>query len=287
LSDAIKKAGTSRFPSSYETDRFVQELLESGKATGSAFTRLAASVVESLVRILQLTNAESVRYLGPLANVYSEQGHLDIATLNYDLAIEALGELLGVGVDDGMASWDKKGRLDFEPGIRLLKLHGSIGWETTGVNPSAGDPFIPVERIQRVSGKVPSRPAVIFGAGNKLRASGPYLDLLRLFNESLDDSDSLLVVGYSFRDEHVNALLTNWLNADRSRRLVILDPSQDRFGPQIQYAQRGLATQLAILANGHPIRVQRIQQTTAAGLATAIEAARSDVPVESEPRADS
>ena len=278
LTDAIKKTAESSWPSSFETERFVQELLESGKVPGSAFARLAEVVLHSLVRVLELKKPEKVRYLEPLAQIYQEQGQLDVATLNYDLTIETLGELLGIKVDDGMTVWDRKGRLEFVPGIHLLKLHGSIGWQSTSSKTlSPLEPFLPVESIQRVAGHSRSKPAVIFGAGNKLRASGPYLDLFRLLTESLEQCVSLLVVGYSFRDEHVNALLTNWFNADRARRLVILDPSTDRLGPNLHDAQAGLATHLAFLANQFPTRVLRFQSTAADGLVKAIEAATTEV----------
>jgi SIR2-like domain len=288
LTEAIKKTVASRFPmgsSTHEVDRFVQELLGSGNTRGSAFASLAVAVLESLGRILQLPHPDAVRYLEPLATLYHDQSQLDIATLNYDLTVETLGDSVGLHVDDGMAVWDRKGRLEFEPGIRLLKLHGSIGWETTaGVRP-IDDPFIPVEGIRRTVEQTPTRPAVIFGAGNKLRANGPYLELLRLFTQSLEQRAALLVIGYSFRDEHVNAVLTTWLNGDRSRRIVILDPAVKRFGAYVPYEERGLAQELALLANRDAARVQLLEQPAAAGLVTAIEIARKGVSPEPEPGA--
>jgi len=68
---------------------------------------------------------------------------------------------------------------------------------------------------------------VIFGAGNKLRADGPYLALLREFDAALEETDVLLVVGYSFRDDHVNTMLTSWMNTKEEKRMVILDNAAD------------------------------------------------------------
>jgi hypothetical protein len=121
------------------------------------------------------------------------------------------------------------------------------------------------------------KPALIFGAGNKLRAGGPYLELLRRFEASLEAQAGLVVVGYSFRDDHINAIVTSWMNGDVSRRLVVLDPAAD------ELTRRGgayggdatLGTQLAWLGQNHPARVKLIAQTAADGLPDAIISARN------------
>jgi hypothetical protein len=39
----------------------------------------------------------------------------------------------------------------------------------------------------------------------------------------LDDSDRLTVIGYSFRDEHINEFIAKWLNEDQNRKLRIIN----------------------------------------------------------------
>ncbi len=68
------------------------------------------------------------------------------------------------------------------------------------------------------------RPAVVFGQRNKLTAEGPFLDLLRSFRDGLAGADRLTVVGYSFRDPHINEYLSQWLNEDEGRRIRVIDP---------------------------------------------------------------
>ena len=53
-------------------------------------------------------------------------------------------------------------------------------------------------------------PGLIFGAGNKLRADGPYLDLYREFTDALTGAARVITIGYSFRDAHVNEALRRW-----------------------------------------------------------------------------
>ena len=283
LADAIHKgAGQVLSPfgsTTFETDRFARELLGSGDDVGSAFADLADTVLQSLVRILQLPDSDNVRYLEPLISLYREQAHLDIATLNYDLSIETLATVTNLEVDTGMDQWHVKRMVAFTRPLRLLKLHGSIDWQSKRREPAANeDPFLPFEGVERIPGQIPKKPALIFGAGNKLRAGGPYLELLRQFEESLSRSQALLVVGYSFRDEHVNALVTNWINSDPTKRIVVLDPAVSQFaghGFYVPPEERTVRLELARLANTHKDKVQLVPMTAAAGLTTGIDAARN------------
>jgi hypothetical protein len=82
-----------------------------------------------------------------------------------------------------------------------------------------------ISRPDPQSSQRPGKPAVIFGGRNKLTADWPFFDIFWHWRNSLEDADTIWVIGYSFRDEHVDAVLLNWLGSDSSRRLVIVDPS--------------------------------------------------------------
>jgi hypothetical protein len=288
LSDAIRsreaniaRGFSSSFPTS-EMDQFARELLGSGDDVGSAFADLADAVLQSVVRVLQLNRSESVRYLEPLVDLYREQRRLHIATLNYDLTIETLAGLTGVVVDTGMDQWKITRTVGFTGPFRLLKLHGSIDWQSSWGQPAPEDRYLPFEGVERIPGQIPEKPALIFGAGNKLRAGGPYLELLRQFEEALSLADSLLVVGYSFRDAHVNSLLTNWFNKDTSARVVVVDPSVGSYAAfgYIPIEKRTLRQELAWLAQHHPERVQLIPGNADKALAAGIAAARNRPSIE-------
>jgi hypothetical protein len=85
-------------------------------------------------------------------------------------------------------------------------------------------------------------PAVVFGQGNKLRAEGPYLDVLQAFRRELAGVERLVVVGYSFRDEHVNHYVTQWFNERVSRKLTIVDPSFSSNGTPYAQSLRRLSS---------------------------------------------
>ncbi|MCL4853981.1 MAG: hypothetical protein KJZ78_21685, partial [Bryobacteraceae bacterium] len=86
------------------------------------------------------------------------------------------------------------------------------------------------------------RPAVIFGHRNKLTADGPFLDLLQAFVQSLEGSTLLTIVGYSFGDGHINALIARWLNGNTSRRLRIVNRSYDKIESKFTKELRRLGT---------------------------------------------
>jgi hypothetical protein len=67
-------------------------------------------------------------------------------------------------------------------------------------------------------------PMAIFGQRNKLTTEGPFLDLLRHFDEQLQQTDLLTVIGYSFRDEHINFYISKYLNQYRGK-IRVVDPN--------------------------------------------------------------
>jgi hypothetical protein len=102
--------------------------------------------------------------------------------------------------------------------------------------------------------------AVLFGGRNKLTAEGPFLDLLMQFRDELFISNSLVVIGYSVRDPHVNHYILRWLNSDDKRRMYIIDAPgikqeahpffvthDDAFGDRVQLIAKGAKIGIAKL----------------------------------------
>lgn len=263
-------------PARVAIENFITTLLGAGDAAELVFKGLADAVVESLVRILRVERPDKVRYLAPVIDLCRAQGSLTVATLNYDLTLETLANLLSFPVETGIEDWPTDQKLRFGDGLRLLKLHGSIDWKLTR-HPVVARGFtkLPYESVHRQQGIEPDTPAVIFGAGNKLRADGPYLALLREFSDALQMSEALLVVGYSFRDDHVNAIVTTWMNTESARRMVILDRFANRFGQFSDSLNLSLGNYLWWLSDQQPLRVKFTEAVVSEGsLADAIQLAR-------------
>lgn len=195
--------------------------------SGELFGRLESRMLDALIHILR-ADENRVHYLDPMIHSEPLAG---IATLNYDLAVEKACINAGLTVDTGLDRW--RGGYEWEwasprADVRLLKLHGSLDY-VLGHKGEDGS-RIPGDHLSnfgedRKGQLVGGSPAMVFGQGSKLRSDGPFLAMLVEFDRLLAETEWLTIVGYSFRDDHINAALTRWLNSDRVQRISIIDPS--------------------------------------------------------------
>ncbi len=203
-----------------------------GGSGHETFTRALDAMIEALQAILTVKSDDAVAYLHPLAEIAKSQtGGLMVATLNYDLTVETMCLAEGVSYSTGMDTWPNAGRWDFpQSGVSLLKLHGSINWRLSNGATAPGS--LPHQQIIETDPKafiagpdVVTRdvPAIVFGQ-TKLRPDGPFVALLLEFARRLEGIEHLVIVGYSFRDDHVNEQLRRWINADTRREITVVDP---------------------------------------------------------------
>jgi hypothetical protein len=196
--------------------------------SGDMYGRLERELKSSVCGLL--ASHEDVTYLTPLVELAAEQNGLDVATLNYDLTVEAMCRLQEFEVDTGIVGWEPGRPLAFRgtntPKLNLLKLHGSIDWAYEHRSPGGEDKtrFISTSVVTTIDPAQNRVPAIVIGDREKLTANGPTLALIRGFEEALERAHRLVVVGYSFGDDHVNAIIRNWVNTNESRTLTVLDP---------------------------------------------------------------
>lgn len=195
---------------------------------GKVFEETAELMIINLINLVWVNQPDNVEYLSPIIDFSRNQKRLCIATLNYDNAIELLASSNSFHCSTGISSWSETGEFRMEEeGVFLLKLHGSIDWELIRNQRSDNKP-IPQSIIKISNPKEVTlryyRPAVIFGQRNKLTAEGPFLDLIRAFQKELSQTERLIIVGYSFRDPHINEFLIQWLNNSTERQITIVDP---------------------------------------------------------------
>lgn len=206
--------------------KLITRLIESvtGEGSGAAYGRLAEAMVHEL-RALVATTPKQTAYLAPLAHAAQTPGGLTVATLNYDLSVEQVAGLENVPVSTGITNWiqHRQWRWPAE-GIRLLKLHGSIDWAWHRVKVERGN--MPYETVQEVEDPQTSggRPVLVFGQRGKLQEKGPFLSLLAEWEQLVSQADHLIVVGYSFRDAHVNEVIRHWTIDDPARTITLIDP---------------------------------------------------------------
>jgi hypothetical protein len=255
---------------------------------GAVFRRLEDQLLRRIC--LLLSTPGDVQYLFPLVELAQRQkGGLDITTLNYDRTVEIAAAMKSVPIDTGMGRWSPGQPLVFTPTngqINLIKPHGSVDWvrvSGTAERPLKGQPLvrhayrIDFQQSSVVSRWVRESPLIVIGDREKLETDGPTLPLMRAFEESLHRAQNLVVVGYSFGDEHVNTVIRNWLIADDARTITVLDPNWrgGRFAIGHE-AELSMADTIRYLA-GVPLtvtsgRVMIVKKGTKDGLAEALSA---------------
>jgi len=245
------------------------EAAQAYSGQGRIFHETNELMIAALKDLVWIEDISKITYLAPLLNLLEKQGRLTIATLNYDNSVELLSESQNIECKTGISEWSASGRFQLTgTGLHLLKLHGSIDWLREDNGSDNGKlPMVTIRQLasQEVK-RLDLRPAVIFGNRNKLTAEGPFLDLLRAFQDELLHSRILTVVGYSFRDPHINVYISQWLNGDAERGLRIVN------GPSFSQ-QAGLDTNaptylryLQAFASLNPNQVQIIGEYAGSGL---------------------
>ncbi|KAD3632921.1 hypothetical protein GD627_08675 [Arthrobacter yangruifuii] len=250
----------------------VEALTGSNSAsTEELYNRLQTELLNALTMLVSVTDKD-VDYLTPLLQV--SDSPVEIATLNYDRSIELLCERRGIRLDTGIASWTggSDWHWDDDAEVRLLKIHGSIDWRMRQEKGLGGLYETKVVTAGKAdSSQYGSLPGVVFGARGKLRADGPFLSMLREFENMLSRADRLLVVGYSFRDAHINVALTRWINSSPLRDMTVIDPAFNN-DPRV-YERNSFPTQLLSATQSYeeskPIRklnLRVLKETAAQGL---------------------
>lgn len=150
---------------------------------------------------------------------------VEIFTTNYDILLETALEAERVPAFDGFVgcnrpffSHDSLSRPESAPGAswtRLWKIHGSINWRIDNVRGR--------ERIVRTEPH--NEGEMIMPSHYKYDESRkqPYSALMDRLTKSLDRDDAILFVsGYSWGDDHINALIFDALEAKRRPHVVAL-----------------------------------------------------------------
>lgn len=162
----------------------------------------------------------------------SQRRPRDIFSLNYDTILEASLDALRIPYVDGFrgtnrAWFDPEVFDDAQSYYRLFKLHGSINWSR--------DESGHVRRGRNANADAPSEPVVVYPSEQKYLQTqyGVYETLMGRFRERIREpgvNNCLVVLGYSFNDEHINEAICDAVTARASNLTVIsfIGPNQDR-----------------------------------------------------------
>lgn len=184
---------------------------------------------------LEAGRAEGLDLLIELAKSQRNE-RLDIVTLNHDLLVESLFSEHGIAYVDGFG--DAQGEVryydgsafDSGGGIWLLKPHGSIDWfqitvqgrqryariERRGVGTPTGGEGETARNRSRLPSFLSGKSKVL--AYNK----GIFVDTFYRFQQALHENCLMVMSGYGWGDTAINMRLAQWLDRDRSHRLILL-----------------------------------------------------------------
>lgn len=179
-------------------------------------------IIQQLKKWIQPANLKLSDYYKKLSEFQKQiQFPLKIFTLNYDLLIEKnLSEItIERGFDDNKI-WNYKlfSERPEEPEIYLYKLHGSLDWKRCTDT-----------QIVKFVDNIPNIPDLIFGTQYKMQYIDPYLFLISEFRHYALKAKLIICIGYSFSDEHINAILSQALKNNTETKIysVNLDNNQE------------------------------------------------------------
>lgn len=214
-----------------ELGRLSEDIEDSGVT--NAFDFVAQHAKNRLREWLTVTDTTEAKYFRNLQDFVASGFRLHIFTLNYDECVELA---LAHGLGDINKKWtngfdpkgwkpdllqNKKKRFD----ALLYKLHGSLDWvddEELGVC-SVKWPM--AERAEEIPDKYES--LLIFATATKVVPRDPYLTLLVRFRAELFRTECVVILGYSFGDEHVNTMLLEALQKRPDLQCVIANRQKD------------------------------------------------------------
>lgn len=201
--------------------------------------------IESIIRdecSLDLPdNAPHLILLRKLTARKLKYSRVKVFTLNYDLLFEQAASKGGYVVIDGFSfSYPRMFNgvyFDYDIVARnsnralseenfvakvfhLYKPHGSLDWEKVESSNDTSEQVIKADN--------PRSPLMIYPSNSKYEYSfeQPYFEMISRFQQELRNRNTLLlVVGFSFYDKHIKAMIYESLNVNPSITIVVVSPS--------------------------------------------------------------
>lgn len=183
---------------------------------------------------LDSSNAPHKTFLDKITARKASEPRVQLFTTNYDTLFEQAAQEGGYAVIDGFSftsprtfsgryfDYDivqrERTRLKDEESFvskvfHLYKMHGSLTWEKTNQG-----------MIQQVNST--ESPLIVYPASDKYESSyeQPYFEMMSRFQQALRRENTLLIViGFGFRDKHIQNVILEAVNQNPSFQLVVVN----------------------------------------------------------------
>lgn len=182
--------------------------------------------LKDFIKSKAIVSEEKIQYLQSLLGFVAEFRPLDIISVNYDTCIEQFCNVHKLDYQDGFdVHWNPKTFAAEHVDIRLYKLHGSVMWYQSNKGGYIKLPIMTeVSKIQLITGE--SAENLILYPMQKWDYAEPLLELLVEIKHLLESETCkfLIVVGYSFRDNHIRRILWDAARKNKELHLILVDP---------------------------------------------------------------
>lgn len=204
---------------------------------------LSFVIGDGIKKILESVQTKPA-YLSGFADFIPEKdGRLKIFSLNYDCCLEDACRSKRINITTGFDPQSKKWNPNLfksrNRGINLYKLHGSLCWFGLRDNSQPPDQFKCHLELMELNNEdrqsLPAHftltryPELILGPGTKIQPDGPYITMFYEFHIALRQAKICVIIGYGYRDEHVNEMLDK--ACDNGLSIVDINPT----GPNTMY----------------------------------------------------
>lgn len=206
---------------------------EKGPDFDAKINKLKEKIAENCKLKLQ-SDAPHQTFLNKLTSRKPSDSRVQLFTTNYDTLFEQAANNAGFTIVDGFSYTQPrvfsgryfdydfvnrertrlKNEESFVPKVfHLYKLHGSLTWEKDN------------NRIVQKS-EDPKVPLIIYPASDKYESSyeQPYFEMMSRFQQALRKENVLLVIiGFGFKDKHIQSAILEAVEQNPSFQLVIVD----------------------------------------------------------------
>ncbi len=185
-------------------------------------------LLRDFIKSKAMVNRVEINYLAPLLEFIEQFGSMDIFSVNYDTAIEQFASVYRKTYSDGFDSqWNPNSFNKERTDIRLYKLHGSVTWYRTDDGEYVKVPVrVPTDTLRLITDEEAS--SLILYPMRKWQYTEPLLELLVMLKKGLEGSACCVVVGYSFRDEHITRIFWDAARNNPSLHLILIGPRSEK-----------------------------------------------------------
>lgn len=183
--------------------------------------------LKDFIKRKAIVPGKKIQYFQPLIGFIEEFRPLNIISVNYDICIEQFCNVHKLAYQDGFdVHWNPKTFTSEHTDIRLYKLHGSVMWYQSDRGGYIKLPVMTEEsKIQLITGEKAEN--LMLYPMQKWDYAEPLLEMLVEIKHLLESETCkfLIIVGYSFRDDHIRRILWDAARKNRDLHLILISPN--------------------------------------------------------------